>query len=217
MNYKKHLSSQQVRKFLVLFYFVGFVGFVIPFSHSLFVRLVPYALLLNIGLILYLQQPRLSWRDGLIFGIIYALGFGVEVVGVNTGAIFGSYEYGKGLGLKLWETPLLIGLNWLMLVYCSALLVQKWKIPAFLQPFAAAILMVAYDLILEQIASRLDMWHWQNQHIPLQNYLAWFGMAVILLFIFRLVRVKNPVSDRIFLLQTLFFIALFAYFKLLSL
>ena len=45
-----------------------------------------------------------------------------EILGVKFGVIFGDYEYGSALGLKIFDVPLLIGANWAILtVSCSAL------------------------------------------------------------------------------------------------
>ena len=40
-----------------------------------------------------------------------------EILGVNYGLIFGKYDYGDNLGLKLLGVPLLIGLNWVVLTF----------------------------------------------------------------------------------------------------
>ena len=58
-------------------------------------------------------------KQMLAFFLIFLLGFVVEVVGVQTGLIFGSYSYGATLGVKLFDTPLLIGLNWIFVSYSS--------------------------------------------------------------------------------------------------
>ena len=45
--------------------------------------------------------------------------------------------------------------------------------------FLVALLMVCFDLIMEPAAVKLDYWTWMNDHIPLQNYLVWFGLGFI--------------------------------------
>jgi putative membrane protein len=68
--------------------------------------------------------------------------------------------------------------------------------------------MVGYDLIMEQVAPKMDMWSWQNDMVPLQNYLMWALLAVI----FHTLRYRMKVRDRnvmalpLFVVQTLFFL-----------
>ena len=40
--------------------------------------------------------------------------------------------------------------------------------------------MVLLDLMIEPVAIRLDFWHWQAEVIPLQNYLMWFLVALLM-------------------------------------
>ena len=39
-----------------------------------------------------------------------------EAIGVNTGLLFGTYEYGANLGFKIFGVPLIIGVNWTVLI-----------------------------------------------------------------------------------------------------
>jgi putative membrane protein len=50
--------------------------------------------------------------------LIAVAGFFIEAIGVNTGLIFGNYVYKTTLGWKFLETPLIIGVNWILLT-CS--------------------------------------------------------------------------------------------------
>lgn len=71
-----------------------------------------------------------------------------------------------------------------------------------------SLLMVGYDLIMEQVAPKMDMWSWQNDVIPLRNYLMWGLLAIV----FHTLRYAMKVSDRnrmalpLFIVQTLFFL-----------
>ncbi|MES2515602.1 MAG: carotenoid biosynthesis protein, partial [Bacteroidota bacterium] len=78
------------------------------------------------------------------------LGFFIEVLGVKTEIIFGSYYYGKALGLKFFAVPILIGVNWAVLLYSTAQL-SKFKNDMANALFGAA-LMVGLDFFIEQNA-----------------------------------------------------------------
>lgn len=200
--------------FFIVFYAVGIAGMVIPSTNPLFVRLVPFALLLS-AVALAIFHSGFSGKTLSVFILIFFLGFGAEVIGVQTGLLFGNYRYGETLGIKLFETPLIIGVNWLLLVYLTASLVSGLKVAPILQIMLAAGLMVIYDLILEQVAPVLDMWHWQDQSVPLNNYVSWFLLALIFQTLLKGFRI--PVSSKIaaivFMCQFIFFLVLWITFK----
>ena len=206
---KNKLPLKEVKKFIILFYMVGFIGFLIPQTNTLFKTITPLALLLNTYL-LAVYHEKYTKKGLLLFAIIYLLGFFIEVAGVQTGKIFGVYSYGSSLGPKLWDTPLMIGVNWLFLTYTSVAIVDKIKIKSVLSIFVAPALMLIYDLILEQVAPKLNMWSWANETIPIQNYMAWYIIALIFVAAIKAFKVKvdNKLATIIFLCQFIFFVLL---------
>ncbi|MCK3684136.1 carotenoid biosynthesis protein [Maribellus sp. YY47] len=195
--------------FFFVFYTVGIIGLSMAATRPLFIGLTPLALLLSsFAVMLFHRDHRLKvW---LIFVLIYLLGLSVEMTGVQSGLIFGNYKYGNGLGWKVFETPLIIGLNWLLLVYAATSLSSRLKIARIFQVLIAAFILLAYDLILEQIAPKLDMWSWDNDIIPLQNYLAWFALAFAfsVLLVYSKTQVNNKLAPVVLLCQFLFFVVL---------
>lgn len=200
--------------FLILFYAVGITGFVIPQTHSFFKTLTPFALLMSTGFLAWFHRPAYTTKTLLVFATIFLFSFLAEMVGVQTGSIFGHYIYGESLGLKILETPLIIGLNWLMLIYCTKIIADRITTNETLKPFLGAVLMVGYDLVLEQAAPKLDMWSWEGGTIPVQNYVAWFVFAFFFHLMIRKAKVqfKNPLAIPVFVIQFLFFVALVIYF-----
>ena len=206
---KNRLPVFEVKKFIVIFYVVGTLGFLIPYTKSLFIAITPIALVLSVYL-LALYHQEYSKKTILVFAIIYLLGFFIEVIGVKTGLIFGSYEYGSGLGLKVFKTPLLIGINWLFLTYTSVSILDHFKINKFLTILLAPFLMLTYDIVLEQLAPKMDMWSWQDSSIPLQNYISWYLIALVfaaLLKVFR-INTKNTMSGIVLICQFVFLMLL---------
>jgi len=202
--------------FLIIFYLVGIVGFVVPETRSLFSRLTPFALILSTTFLIAFHKPGFSLKTLLVFLSIFVLSFLAEMVGVFTGLIFGSYKYGNGLGLKIWETPLIIGLNWLMLVYCTHIIAKKVFRHSVLIVIFGSALMVGYDFVLEKAAPMLDMWSWQGGKIPVQNYIAWFVFSLLFhtLVIRSKVRILNKLGPAVFVIQALFFVILVLYFRM---
>lgn len=204
---------------LGVFYTVGLVGALLPL-HPDFMRLTPLNLLLSAGLLLWNDAtPRGRLLPAL--AIAFSGGMAVEWLGVHTGFPFGLYIYGEALGPKLAGVPLIIGVNWMMLLCCTATMAQvsggrrHWSKAAI-----GALAMMALDILLEPVAVRHDFWTWQSPALaeplfvaPLQNYLGWFGAAFLLhLAWLRFVPDnRNPLGVPLLALQAFFFLVLFCF------
>ena len=142
-----------------------------------------------------------------MFVIIFSIGFWVEVIGVKTGALFGVYEYGETLGFKLFEVPLLIGVNWFLLAVSSFEIVSYIVKNKYVIIALSASLMVLLDFLIEPVAIQLDFWSWQNGIIPVQNYLMWWIVSVVMQFIIYSKKMvfNTSICVAIFLSQILFF------------
>jgi putative membrane protein len=188
----------------------------LTFTYPLFIKLIPFALVLSFVALMLFHSSKIDWKTILFFLSIYVISFTVETLGVNTGQIFGYYSYGDGLGLKLFGTPFIIGVNWLFMVYCTAAIVERWKLHSIFKIIVAASIMLLYDLVLEQVAPKLDMWNWKNEIIPCQNYMAWFALALIFHSVLKILNIKTQNKLALIILgcQFLFFFLLFILFKL---
>ena len=199
---------------LLIYYTVGLVGMAI--NPVLFAGLTPISLLLT-GFILFYLHPEkdILFYSNLLFVFIGA--WFLEMMGVSTGSIFGHYYYGKSLGIKIQETPIIIGLNWLIVCYSSLQLVQqialhfKYKLNEIYGAAMAAFFMVLLDAIIEPIAQKLDFWQWENGIIPIQNYTAWyfFGFAFCYWLLKAGLLKNNPLGWRVYLVQVVFFALLY--------
>ncbi len=212
---KKKIPPVYAVSFFVLIYIIGLVGLIYDPTRELFKSLVPVNLLFSFaGILIY--HSKWSKTFILAAGLIALTGFIAEVAGVQSGLIFGEYKYGPTLGLKFMNVPLIIGINWLILVYGVAALWVNTKINVLLKSFFGALLMVFYDFVMEPVAIYLDFWHWKSVQVPVQNYLAWFFLSFIfVLFFFRMnVTTKNPLAIALFFIQLCFFIVLNVFFIL---
>lgn len=205
--FKISLSSAVI--WLVIIHFFGILGLLIPVSRPWFEMATPLSLLASMLLLLYFHQDWNIYFTGFLI-LAFTVGFGVEVIGVKTGMIFGSYVYKTTLGYKLLDVPLLIGINWLMLAYASGVLFAPLKLPLFMKSSMAALLMTGMDYVIEPIAILHNYWHWHNTHVPLQNYLAWFFVSFALESAFYLLPFgkKNPLAKYLIAIQLSFFILL---------
>ena len=194
---------------LIIFHLVGLVGLGWDKTSALFQRLVPLDLLLSAFLLFWYHEPKTrNW--GIFALVVFGVGLGVEILGVNTGWPFGEYSYGLALGPKVWGTPLLIGINWLVLTYASGIISFNFPVGLNLKALLGALLMLFLDFLIEPAAIQLDFWTWENTEIPLQNYLAWYVISFGLIRYFHSLSpfARNPLAFPFYLIQLIFFLIL---------
>lgn len=212
---KKLFTLSDMRRFLLIFYSVGLIGFIIPYTYPIFQHLIPLAILLNVYLLL-VNHEGLTLKEIMVFVFILLGGFFIEAIGVQTGFPFGMYEYGSIMGPRIFNTPLIIGLNWLMLAYGAYYFSDKLPIPQWLKPLAGSILMVLYDILLEPMAIKLEMWNWTEIKVPIQNYISWFIISLAFLIVMAIVkiRIRNGIVMHVILLQSGLFGLLLLFFQI---
>ncbi len=214
---RRYLERQRWKTilFFVLIYAVGVAGLQLPQTEKFFILLIPIALLISFIAILLFHKSLNSANTRFVFFLIFLLSFLVEVTRISSTEIFGNLSFGEGLGFKLFATPAMIGIYWVMLVYCSASIMERFKLPNSLKILSSSLLILLYDLVLEQIAPFFDMWHWKHDSVPLLNYLVWFILAVCFhtLVKWKKVKTENPLAPAIFICQFLFFLGILLLFK----
>ena len=200
---------------VLLFHLTGFIGLAFSRDKSFYLHYTPLTLLLTAAL-LGAFQPERNVAFWLFVFQTFVLGFVAEVVGTNTGQLFGSYTYGATLGYGVapgpeWRAvPLLIGLNWVVVTYLAGTLAAYLPAPSFVRVLVGAALMVGFDLCLEPVAGRYDFWHWTGELVPLRNFRDWFLLALLLqvLFVRSPFPKRNPLVPLVYLVQLLFFFLL---------
>jgi len=195
---------------LGVFFVVGFIGHSLPAMLPLMLGMTPYTLL-ACGLIAFFPVIPERARGVLIWAVsVYVITFILEALGTATGKIFGPYTYGQTLGPQLFAVPLVIAFNWLMVILGALSLARLIFRNRPLVAAFTALLAVGFDYLLEPTAIRLDYWTWQSAGIPLQNYLAWFliALAAALLFVYLKLSVKTRLPLVYFLIQLVWFAAL---------
>lgn len=193
---------------LVIIHFIGIVGIKTSYE-DVFLHLTPFNLLLSCVLLL-LNHKEFN-KSFLFFSFfIFTIGFLIEVAGVKSGLIFGNYYYGSALGLKILNVPLIIGLNWLLLVYCVGCICNNWSSNIYAKSIYGASMLVILDLFIELVAVKYDLWEWINDSVPIQNYIAWFCISFLLLILFNKFNFNknNKLTLAVYLVQLVFFVLL---------
>ena len=196
--------------FLLLVYLSGSIGFVV--NPTFFSPFTPYTLLFTCFVFL-LYQPLQNYSFIKSFIIIAFLGYIIEVIGVKTGLIFGNYEYGNSLGLKFLEVPLIISCNWALLITAGIITVNRFFSNKFLVLGIAAILVTTIDLIIEQVAFKLDFWKFEQNLAGVHNYIGWFCVAAMSPYFFydNIIKGDRSVAVIVLILQVVFFSTLLIF------
>jgi putative membrane protein len=199
--------------FLMLFFNVtGSIALFIPALKITVLTLTPFNLLVTFFLF-YWANNDFSINLIRTVIVVFFIGLFIEILGVNFKVIFGEYSYGETLGFKILKTPIIIGLNWLSLsLACFGIASYIFK-PKHLVVLGASFLMVFVDYIIEPIAMVLDFWHWKDDTVPVQNYVSWFLVSIIIQFIIfqSKVRLNFKICFALLFSQVLFM--LIQYFK----
>ncbi|MBA4300937.1 putative membrane protein [Algoriphagus alkaliphilus] len=186
---------------IVALHLVGIIGLSLPEYQDLFLKLTPAQLLTSLILILAFHK---GWSDAfpIFAAAAFWIGFGSEIIGIHTGYLYGDYVYGPTLGTKLWDVPIIIGVNWFILSYLTGSLFHK--IPNdYYAAFLAASAMTALDYIIEPVAVALDFWAWKFDVIPTTNYLGWLGVSFLIQLIYRKANFEKSNPIAVFLLMAL--------------
>lgn len=202
------LKNNIILVFWIL-HFVGIVGFAL--LPDFFALITPYHLIIITVLLLGKGVKNWSVKLVLTFLALWGIGFFAEYLGVNHQLLFGDYQYTDALGWSIFGVPVTIGLNWMSLVYCAYSLVDYKKLPTIFQALIAATFITLFDYILEPVAIKYNWWQWANEIPPISNYITWFILVVIMIFILKTLktnRLPKELALNFLLVQTVFFIVM---------
>src|SRR3954471_25031665 len=221
METNKLLSLQNIALFIVLLFHVsGVIGILCSPYKDWFIQNTPLNLSIMAALLI-ITQPQKNPAFFLFFAIAFATGFAVEWIGVNTGYLFGNYQYGNVLGSKYGNVPFLIGINWFIIIYCTGIISQmlhNWSnkqlqaMQAAVKPSIqlisfitdGALLATFFDFVMEPVAVKLGFWQWAGSgDIPFYNYTCWLVISLLLLIVFRLLPFEknNRLAVHLFIIQ----------------
>lgn len=203
------LRKEEVSIFIMwLFTLSALIGISLGYF-DWFIPKTPLNLTLAFVLVLLNFKRDTNFYIAFIFSAL--IGFGIEVVGVSSGQIFGDYYYGNNLGSKLFEVPILIGVFWAVLALVTSQISQLFKLTLLPTVTLGASLMVILDYIMEQLAHSLDFWHFNGGYALLQNYIAWFVIAFFLQLIMysRVEKQATSFSVHLYANQFTFFLTLY--------
>jgi putative membrane protein len=126
----------------------------------------------------------------------------LEILGTNTGLIFGEYSYGNSFGIKIFAVPLVIGLMWIILILGSVCVVNRLN----LKPYWAGLLLILFDYPLEIIASNHGFWLF-DEGISIINFITWGLIGTLFSYYLDVTKIKiaSKTGSILFICQGLVF------------
>jgi putative membrane protein len=192
---------------LVVPYLVGLAGFFIPQTRTLFMQLTPLMLAYSFFLVVAEEWTWLKKRWYHMV-IVFTVGILAEIIGVNTGYLFGDYAYGSAVGPKLLGVPILIGTNWVMLSVAAFSISAQIFNHRFLIALLTGALITAFDMLLEPVAIKYGWWTWNSVDVPAFNYVCWLILGILFGFLLYNKSIKTNRSFYMLIIQALFFMVL---------
>ncbi|MFC1632506.1 carotenoid biosynthesis protein [Candidatus Omnitrophota bacterium] len=193
-----------------LFYFFFILGAIL-FKLKVFigfVELMSLPLLLITSSIVLISLFRAGCIRLLWWGLaVYVIVMALEAISVHTGLVFGTYTYHNMLGISVFGVPLIIGILWITITASSisvAGLIQK---NIYTKALLAGIIATAFDAVMEQAVLRLRFWQWQDNYIPLQNYIMWFSVVFLVSLLYQKIIIvqNNRLAIHYLISQFIFF------------
>jgi len=194
-----------------LFHVSAIIGITLGYQQW-FVSKTPLNLLIQAALLI-LCFPINTSKKLIVFSGCFLAGMLVEAIGVQYSFLFGNYYYGENLGFKVFDVPLLIGVNWAILVFVTAAIAQRLSKNFLKKIIIGATLMVVLDVVIEAVAPTFDFWYFTEGHPPIRNFISWFLVASFLHYVFQYFKLDGDFKFalNLYLAQFVFF----GYFNLL--
>jgi len=204
----KLLDNKELKNFSIFFLWLinisGFFG-ILSDQKEFFLSSTPYVLTITLFLLVVNNSIEKKFLMRLLF--IFLLGLSVEIIGVNYSFFFGEYKYGDNLGIKIFNVPIVIGFNWVLLIILTGNFADRIFPKSILRKvvFGSA-MMILLDLLIEISAPKLDYWEFTINPVPFSNYFWWFVFSILFHLIYQSSKNKEYiVSTNILLIHFLFF------------
>ena len=182
----------------------GFFG-ILSDQKDFFLSSSPYVL--TVTLFLLVVNNSLEKKFLLRLFYIFFFGLTVEIIGVNFSFFFGEYKYGDNLGIKIFDVPIVIGFNWVLLIILTGNFADRIFQKSILgKVLFGSTMMILLDLLIEISAPKLDYWEFTINPVPFSNYLWWFIFSFLFHFIYQSnIKKEYIVSTNILIIHFLFF------------
>lgn len=213
----------------LLFHVSAIIGLLFTDYKDFFIDNTPLNLIISMLLVFFTHQ-KINKSFWFFFIACSVAGVLYEIIGINTGLLFGDYEYSDVMGFKILGVPVLLGNLWFTTMYCVGSLTYQsynWlkvkynfkiskKLEFHLLAIVGAFAAVLLDFFLEPVAIKLNFWQWfPYGEIPIYNYVCWFFGSLILqyLFVKSNFNKENKFAVYLYCVQAVFFMSIILFYK----
>ena len=213
----------------LLFHVSGVIGLNFTDYKDFFIDNTPLNLIKSMLLVFFTHQ-YINKSFWIFFVACSVAGVLYEIIGINTGLLFGDYEYSDVMGFKILGVPVLLGNLWFTTMYCVGTLtfqLYNWfkatynlklskQVEFHVLAIFGALAAVLLDCFLEPVAIKLNFWQWfPYGEIPIYNYVCWFFGSLILqyLFVKSNFNKQNKFAVYLYFIQAAFFISIILFYK----
>ncbi len=203
------MKTKTLQWIVMGFFALGFIGLAIPWTFPFFVVLTPLAVVVAWAMLIMAHERPIDWRFFTALGIVFALSYAVELLKVHVFFVEDVFFFGDSFGPVLLNIPLMIGLCWVALLYICAAMAERLNANAVVKVLAGAGLVLIFDIVLELVAHKLDLWYW-TWELPIWNYVVWFVAALGMLSIMKAfgVRIENKLATTMYVSLIIFLLFL---------
>jgi uncharacterized membrane protein len=188
-----------------IFFLAGFFFHQMDLTRKLVMSITDIFLFLANGVVIYfLFKKHFSGKILVWSFLVFISTFFIEYIGVITGVIFGGYHYGETMLFQIGNVPVIIAVNWTILILATYSIALRITSSPVLSPILSSVFIVIFDIILEPVAMHLDYWQWEMNTVPIRNYIAWFTISLVSASFLSVLKI-NPDSK---ILRGFFFIQL---------
>ncbi len=209
----KLLDNKELKYFSIFIVWLvnvsGFFG-ILSDQKEFFLSSTPYVLTMTLFLLIVNNSIDKKFLLRLFF--IFLLGLSVEIIGVNFSFFFGEYKYGDNLGVKIFDVPIVIGFNWVLLIILTGNFANRIFPKSIIgRVLTGSTMMILLDLLIEISAPKLDYWEFTINPVPFSNYFWWFIFSIL----FHLIYQSN--NNKEYIVSTNILVIHFLFFGLLAL
>ena len=182
MNQNTSFERHWIPRIMLFLHAVGVCG-ILAGHGKWFLDFTASNLLINGLLAVWMDWSDRHWT----WLLAISGGLAVEIIGVQTGALFGAYSYGDILGPKIAGVPLILGALWWMSLlgfgHWSDRILNRWLnlknvvLHRLVRGLLAATLMTSLDGLIGPVAIRADWWAWDGIEVPWSNYASWWVVS----------------------------------------
>ena len=187
-----------------IFHISGLIG-IIYSNASWFIKATPFNLLLSFALLII----NIEWNKKLFFLLItcFSIGMISEIIGVKYGFLLENIHMAMHLDIKFMGVPLIIGINWCILVFITGYISRFFFNSLIARTFLGIFLMLSLDIVIEPIAPILDFWKFKEGLASFNNYIGWAIVSFPLQLLFHRLNqnIEGTFPFHLYILQFLFF------------